>query len=121
VHDLVDFVTQESYLAGKGAAKFIKGELSKSKKVINTSGENGIRYVVPEKINPDNVDDSVNFFMRVDNVYKNVFIEVSSEGKTVLKVKRPVVSPGEMENIKIKKEILENINSDKLIFSLKEA
>ena len=121
VHDLVDFVTQESYLAGKGAAKFIKGELSKSKKVISTLGENGIRYVVPQKINPDNVDDSVNFFMRVDNVYKNVFIEVLSEGKTVLKVKRPVVSPGEMENIKIKREILENINFNKLIFSLKEA
>lgn len=121
VHDLVDFVTQESYLAGKGAAKFIKGELNKSKKVINTSGENGIRYVVPQKINPDNVDDSVNFFMRVDNVYKNVFIEVLSEGKTILKVKRPIVSPGEMENIKIKKETLEDINFDKLIFSLKEA
>lgn len=121
VHDLVDFVTQESYLAGKGAAKFIKGELSKSKKVINALGENGIRYVVPQKINPDNVDDSVNFFMRVDNVYKNVFIEVLSEGKTILKVKRPVVSPGEMENIKIKREILEDINSNKLIFSLKEA
>lgn len=120
VHDLVDFVTMESRLAGLGASKYIKGELIRSENVIKTKAVDGIRYVVPHKITVDNVDDHVNFFMRVDNVYKNVMLYVEHNGQIVYKAKKVIVSPGEMENVKIKKDILYNIKSGELKFGLKE-
>jgi NADPH-dependent 2,4-dienoyl-CoA reductase/sulfur reductase-like enzyme len=118
VHDLVDFVTQESRLAGFGASKYIKDELDKSNKVISTNTGKGIRYVVPQNINSKNVRDSVNFFMRVDNVYNNVFLKISSDDKVISKIRKNIVTPGEMENIKIKKDVLSEIGAGQLTFEL---
>ena len=121
VHDLVDFVTQESRLAGKGAARYLKGELKSEGHNFMTSGENGIRYVVPQKINADNVVDSVNFFMRSGSVYKNVYITVKDGEKVLMKLKRNIVTPGEMENVVIKKDVLMNVENGKLTFGIEEA
>ncbi len=118
VHDLVDFVTQESRLAGYGASKYIKNELDKSNKVINTKTGKGIRYVVPQNINAKNVGDSVNFFMRVDNVYNNVYLKISSGDRIINKIRKNIVTPGEMENIKIKKDVLSEIGAGELKFEL---
>lgn len=118
VHDLVDFVTQESYLAGYGASRYIKGEMKRGEE-LRSHGEKGIRYVVPQRISPENVRDSVNFFMRVDNVYKNKFITVESGDKIIKKIKRQIVSPGEMVNVFIKRENIEGLTSD-LVFSLED-
>lgn len=120
VHDLVDFVTQESRLAGLGASRYINGELHKSNRPVVTKGLNGIRYVVPQNINPENVIDSINFFMRVDKVYNNVYIKVSSGDRVILKIRKNVVSPGEMENIRIKRDVLEQISSGEMTFQLEE-
>ena len=120
VHDLVDFVTQESRLAGYGAAKYIKGELDSGKEVINTRATGGVRYVVPHNINPVNINESVNFFMRVDNAYNNVYLIVTSGDRVISKVRKNIVSPGEMESVKIKKEVLSEINSRELTFKLEE-
>lgn len=120
VHDLVDFVTKESRLAGFGASKYIKGELDKSKVLINAKAIKGIRYVVPQNINPKNVNGSVNFFMRVDNVYNNVYLKVSTGDRVISKIRKNVVTPGEMENIKINKNVLDEIGSGELTFQLEE-
>lgn len=121
VHDLVDFVTQESRLSGIGAARYLKGELKCEGHKFKTCGQNGIRYVVPQIINADNVTDSVNFFMRSGSVYKNVYIEVKDGEKVLMKLKRNIVTPGEMENVVIKKDALMNIESGKLTFEIGEA
>lgn len=121
VHDLVDFVTQESRLAGIGASKYIKGEIDISKEVINSKTGKGIRYVVPHNINAKNLGDSVNFFLRVDNVYNNVYFKVSSGDKVIAKIRKNIVTPGEMENIKISKDVLSEIAVGELMFELEEA
>jgi NADPH-dependent 2,4-dienoyl-CoA reductase/sulfur reductase-like enzyme len=120
VHDLVDFVTKESMLTGRRAAKFVKGELKKSEYCIKTLGKNGIRYVVPHKIVPENVDEAVNFYMRVDNVYKDVYLCVKNGDKIISKQRKQIVTPGEMENVKIKKEALMEVKSGELTFCLEE-
>lgn len=118
VHDLVDFVTQESRLAGYGAAKYIKEELDARNEIIDCKAKNGVRYVVPHSINPENVRDSVNFFMRVDNTYSNVYLKVSVGDRVISKARKTIVSPGEMENISIKKEVLKDISFGDLTFEL---
>lgn len=120
VHDLVDFVTQESRAAGLGASRYIKGELDNSREVISTKGIKGIRYVVPQRVNPVNVKGSVNLFMRVDNVYNNVYLKVSTGDRVIFKIRKNVVTPGEMENIRIDKNVLSEIGSGELIFQLEE-
>ena len=120
VHDLVDFVTRESRLAGRGAAKYIKKLLCESPEYLKTKGSNGIRYVVPHKINVSNIEDSVTFFMRVSDVYKNMYLKVINNGNVIAKYRKAVVSPGEMENVKLDKKILEGLKSGELSFELGE-
>ncbi|HBM80401.1 MAG TPA: pyridine nucleotide-disulfide oxidoreductase [Clostridiaceae bacterium] len=118
VHDLVDNVTKESYLAGLGAAKYIKGTAGNGGREIETYGRNGVRYVVPQKIRLDDMDDEVNLFLRVDNIYKDVYLSVSDGGKTIYKVKKRIVAPGEMESVRLKKDSILNMENDKLFVEL---
>lgn len=121
VHDLVDFVTQESYLAGYGASAYIKDEVSDKNELICSKPVKGISYVVPQKINPENVRDKVNFFMRCDKVYKNVNLSLKHNGNVIYKQKKSIVTPGEMINVVLNKDILLKINSGDLTFEIEEA
>lgn len=120
VHDLVDYVTEESYLAGYGASKYIKGEYVKDETGFITKTGFGIRYVVPNRINPKNVKDRVNFYMRVNDVYHNVDLVVRDGDRIVYKVRRNHVSPGEMESVKLSRGVLEKVEGSELVFALEE-
>ncbi len=52
------------------------------------------------------MDDKLTVRFRVGNVYRNCFICVYFDGERVMHRKRPVVAPGEMEEIKLEKEKL---------------
>lgn len=100
VHDLVDYVTLESYSAGEGAANYVLGK-APEKKYINTKGVNGVRYIVPQKVNL-NAQEDVKLYFRVGNVYKGASIVVKVDGQEVMRRKKPRLAPGEMENVIIK-------------------
>lgn len=114
VHDLVDNVTIESYDAGKNAAKFIKG-LDGEKIEIPVNGVDGVRYVVPQKLNLDTVEDTVIFRFRVGDVFKDSYISVYFDDKLVVHRKKKILTPGEMEEVKIKKDKLESFGTIKNI------
>lgn len=107
VHDLVDNVSIESHIAGKNAAKYIKG-----KKFDNKNGDieiiaiDGIRYTVPKFINIYNVEDFVEVRFRVGNVYKNNYISVYFDEVRELHMKKRILTPGEMEQVRITKAML---------------
>ena len=107
VHDLVDFVTKESRIAGKNAALYVLNKL-KNNSTVSTIANEGISYIVPQNIDI-NCDEDVNLFMRVRNIYKNKKLVVRSEDKVILEKKRVHMIPSEMENIKIGKDLLKNI------------
>ncbi|QZY55022.1 NAD(P)/FAD-dependent oxidoreductase [Crassaminicella profunda] len=106
VHDLVDFVTAESKRAGKNAARYIKKEIKADAKTAKTKPGEGIRYIVPHMVRPENVDGTLDLFMRVDNVYKDMNMIVKLDGKEIKRMKKKHLAPGEMESVKIKKEDL---------------
>ena len=118
VHDLVDFVTKESKIAGRNAALYSLNKLNKNKEV-NTVAENGVIYIVPQNIDV-NKDEDVNLFMRVREIYKNKKLVVRSNNEIILEKRRPHMIPSEMENIKINKDLLKNINND-IVVSVEEA
>ncbi|WP_432407219.1 NAD(P)/FAD-dependent oxidoreductase [Wukongibacter sp. M2B1] len=106
VHDLVDFVTEESRRAGKNAAKYIKKEIRKEGLMADTKPGNGIRYIVPQRIRPENVEKALDLFMRVDDVYSEMNMVISIDGREIKRVKKRHLAPGEMEAVKIKKDDL---------------
>ena len=104
VHDLVDYVTLESQTAGEGAAKYVLGK-TENAEYISTKGVNGVRYIVPQKINIKN-DGDVKLYFRVGQVYKNAKTVVKYNGEEIISKKRPRLAPGEMENVIIKNDML---------------
>ena len=110
VHDIVDFVTKESRIAGKNAALYAQNKLEKNPTVTTLANE-GISYIVPQSIDTT-CDEDINLFMRVRNIYKNKKLVVRSDDKVILEKKRLHMIPSEMENIKIGKELLKNITGD---------
>lgn len=111
VHDLVDFVTEESKRTGASAAKYIKGELKKDKYVNIVNGTN-VNYTVPQKLNVDDVEDRLTIFMRVNNIYHNKVLVVRSKEEVIAKFKRAHLAPSEMEKVVLGKAFLDKIKSD---------
>ncbi|WP_029688495.1 FAD-dependent oxidoreductase [Thermoanaerobacter sp. A7A] len=119
VHDLVDNVTAEARLAANSAIRFIReGEFGKSN--IAVKAGNGIRYVVPQKINVDNIEKRIKFRMRPVNVYNNAMLVVKSGDKYLLRQKRQRLTPGEMIDVNLSKDILKNANLEEGIVFLVE-
>ncbi|MGP1544296.1 MAG: NAD(P)/FAD-dependent oxidoreductase [Candidatus Fimenecus sp.] len=107
VHDLVDYVTEESQLAGLGAAKYIEGDRSPDD-YITTIGDGAVRYVVPQRINIE-TDNTVKLYYRVGKVLKNATITVTCDGKELLRRKKKKMTPGEMEYIPLPANIINKL------------
>lgn len=112
VHDLVDFVSDEAEIAGKSAAEYIKNGIGNTESIeLETDGK--IRYTVPQCITAKK---DVTVYFRVSDVFKNVKINVFSGDTLLMSKRKQKVAPGEMENIVIKREMLDNVK--KLRFEL---
>jgi len=98
VHDLVDFVSSEAEIAGRGAAAYIKGETEKSDRVINISTDGRVRYTVPQRIAGRG---DVDVYFRVADVYRDAMIKVSDGERVILQKKKLKLAPGEMECVKL--------------------
>lgn len=124
VHDLVDFVSEEATAAGKNAAKFVlEGEAQKPGETrIELVPVDGVRYTVPKTINPQRMEDELVVRFRVGNVYKNCYVSVYFDDERVIHKKRPVVAPGEMEEVKLKKaQLAQYPNLKTMTFKIEEA
>ena len=106
VHDLVDFVSEEAAAAGRHAASYIKEGRKENAREIAINAVEGVRYTVPCTISPERMEDTQVVRFRVGNVYKNCCIGVYFDGEQVIRRKRPVMAPGEMEEIRLEKEKL---------------
>lgn len=105
VHDLVDFVTAESRVAGKGAARYLKGEVTRSGKYVECKAGNGLGYILPQKVDVSNIDGAVDFKFRVRTPMENKKIVVKLNGEVIRSIVRPHLLPAEMETVSIKKEM----------------
>ncbi|MBR0577111.1 FAD-dependent oxidoreductase [Proteiniclasticum sp. BAD-10] len=120
VHDLVDFVSEEGQKAGRSAARFIRHELEEGQEVTSIVNGSRVNYTVPQQVRLENILDGQEIMFRVSNVFKDINITVrNNEGELIKKLRRPIVAPGEMEKIKLKKEELEKANG-KLTIALEE-
>lgn len=122
VHDLVDYVSQEASAAGKNAANYIKNGKEKDSKIVEILPVDGVRYTVPKYIRTTEMDDTLTVRFRVGAVYKNCAIATYFDDQLISKRKRPVMAPGEMEQVILdKKKLGEYPDLSKITIKIEEA
>ena len=109
VHDLVDFVTEESRRAGAAAAKSLTDGLRHGGAAIPARAGAGVRYVVPQKLASDGDLEGVKLFFRVSGIFRDAELLLKADGEVIRSLKRRVMTPGEMENILLRAEDAEKI------------
>ena len=103
VHDLVDNVSEEAYVAGTAAAKYARGAIEDTPCVQVSTGT-GVRYALPQRIHKG--EGTVRLYFRVDKVYRGMTVTSRSEGVLLKKKKTMVLAPGEMQYIEIDKSLV---------------
>ncbi len=114
VHDLVDYVSEESAIAGKAAARFILGE-SKKNTDIKITADGKVRYTVPQKITeitPTSV------YFRVADVYRDSKIVVRDGDRVIISKKKQKLAPAEMEKVELTEEMLASVTSGGISFGI---
>lgn len=126
VHDLVDYVSEEAGLAGKNAAEYVlhmktagTGTVPEADTLQSVPGEDlsgcelpviakdGVRYTVPQKIDPEKMAQKLVVRFRVGDVYKGKAVCVYYGMECVQRLKKKVLAPGEMEQVILTKESFE--------------
>ena len=104
VHDLVDFVTKEGRVAGKGAVRYLKGLVNRNNSRISCVAGEGISYVIPQIVNKDNIEENLEFKFRVRTPMENKKIVIKLNDNVIKSVVKPHLLPAEMETIVVKKD-----------------
>ena len=121
VHDLVDYVSQEAATAGKNASLYIQNGAAANVKTVEIVPEGGVRYTVPKFIRPTEMEDNLTVRFRVGDVYKNCAIATYFDDEQISKRKRPVMAPGEMEQVILsKKKLAEYPDLKKITIRIEE-
>ena len=118
VHDLVDFVSAESFKAGKAAAEYVQGKKRVGTYVSVKDGD-GVRGVVPQKLLiPDEAAESVQIMFRPAGVYENAYIRVMDGEKELIKQKKRILTPGEMAELILKPEVVKGLSGADVTVSI---
>lgn len=120
VHDLVDYVSEESARAGRSAARYVKASSSGSGPVIQITNGNGVRYTVPSFVRVGELDSDLVIRFRSVGVYKDSYIDVSIDGVRSIHRRKQIITPGEMEQVILKKDDLLNI-ADNISIAITES
>ena len=118
VHDLVDFVSEESAKAGKAAAAYVLGKAANAIRTVRVLDGEGVRGVVPQRLyqyaDAEHASD-VRIMFRPDRVVQNVKVEILDGSKIIKTVKKRVLSPGEMTEILLTANLVQSVQSDSLM------
>ena len=106
VYDTVDMLSADSKLAGFNSSEFTKNINKKERKDIQVLSGNGIRYIIPHKINKPK---KITFSLRVAKPQENVKLIVKNKDSTLFEKKLRYVNPANM--IKFDLNISEKIIS----------
>lgn len=115
IHDLVDYVTMEGYIAGENAALFASGKYRSDKHRINLVPGKNIHNIVPYKINYNMIKEK-DFMLqlRVNKLFeKKIRIEFLEDKKVIYSCLENYARPAEMISININgKELGKRMSRD---------
>ena len=108
VHDLVDFVSEEAEIAGRCAAEYALGRSARGERISVTNGAN-VSYVCPQYLDKG-AEGNVKLFFRVTGTFKNCTITAKCGDRVLVRKKKKIAVPGEMENLLLPQEKFGEIN-----------
>ncbi len=114
VHDLVDYVSEESALAGEAAAKYLRGERETSLN-IRLNATSGVRYTVPQLIK--SAEDTKIYF-RVGSVMRDKFLVVRDGEREILRKKKLKLAPAEMETVTLTADMIRAVESGEITLAI---
>ncbi|PUU87235.1 NAD(P)/FAD-dependent oxidoreductase [Halanaerobium sp.] len=121
VNDLVDNVTIEAKIAGKYAALNAMDKLKVENKIVKFIPQKNVSYIHPQKYKKNNLNENnFNISFRVKKPINNVTIKLTDDNQVIKKEKKLQVNPGEIENLSIETEKLNNIKSEKVELIIEE-
>ena len=115
MHDLVDYVSEEAGAAGRFAAEYVTQQFAEDMTEVSICPEGGVRYTVPSSIHPHRMQDKQIVRFRVGNVYKNCEVCVYFDDTCIMRLKKKVMAPGEMEQVILQKKKLQEYENLKKI------
>ena len=116
VHDLVDYVSEESAIAGKAAAEYIAGKSSKEISIkLKTDGK--VRYTVPQRLTKI---ENTSVYFRVADVYRDAKIVVRDGDRVIISKKKQRLAPAEMEKVELTKDIISSLSGGELSFAIEQ-
>jgi thioredoxin reductase len=108
IHDVADFASHEGFAAGAFAARFARGERPAGPKVHLTPGRD-IRYVLPQTVRPGTANVDLNFRTVRPLRRCRVVVRGRGSGKLYFQKKYGRLLPSELQKIRIKPAIEEDL------------
>ena len=105
VHDLVDFVSEEAAKAGRYAWDYIQNRLPRIQRRITVEMGNGVNAIVPQTID-GTASEAATLMFRPRSVYQDAVIVVKSGDRELLRRKKRIMAPAEMESITLPQDKL---------------
>ena len=102
-------MSHEAEPAGHYAAMYALNQSTHDRKTIETVAGEGVRYVLPQRIRPQEINETIDLFYRVTQKYKQSLVLIKSSGKVIHQMKRRALLPAEMEKITIPGEDLKQV------------
>lgn len=102
VHDLVDYVSQESFIAGENAADLILNGRKKVTKVLPTSFNQNLGYLLPNEVKVYDSLKEVNFSFRVRKPIKKAYLYIKDGENVIKKMLKVDLLPSEMVKVALK-------------------
>lgn len=105
IHDLVDFVSEEGEAAGRAAAAYLGAPSSDAPAAPAADTTEvlpgaGVSYVVPQRLSAQ-PNGKIPLRFRVRDVYRDLTICVSADGREVKRFRRAVAVPAEMQTVRL--------------------
>ncbi len=108
VSDLADWVSLEAQAVGQQAAAWALGEQRPPVGALDVLPGDGVRYVVPQQVDPAGEPGSVTFSCRVREPMRDVELGLWSGERRLLRRRARVLVPGEMVKWTVKREVFAN-------------
>ncbi|MDR2070840.1 MAG: NAD(P)/FAD-dependent oxidoreductase [Treponema sp.] len=105
VHDLADWVTEESRRAGRYATAWLRGERPALQ--VRVKAGSNVRYVNPGKLNPKAEN---KLYLRSLIVKNDAVLEIRADNRVIRSVKKNHVQPSEMINLSLGPRDLESVS-----------
>jgi sarcosine oxidase subunit alpha len=119
VHDLVDFVSEESELAGRSAWRYCQSANAENGVSSTMASDNpavgrimvkagsGVRAIVPQMLACGSaLDNDLKLSFRPDQVYRQARVKVRYGDKVIYNQKKLVLTPGEMVTAIVKSDMI---------------